>query len=446
MIVRKSAISKKIPKHIFNYCLVFLIILNIIFFTNPRESFSSDSGIEENSELLCDIYEFEINNEDSTDDYINVSAESAIVMEYGTEEIFWEKNSSKSMYPASITKILTAIVAIENIDNFNEITTISKNASGRNNSFFRFNTGDEISLIDLLKASLISSHNNATIALAEYVSGNVDDFVKLMNLKAREIGAKDTFLQNTNGLDAEFPDHKTTSKDIAIITKYCLENILFRNIVNISEDVIKINDEEIEIFNTNILLKYDYIKGVKTGYTKNAGFCLVIYSEKDDLNIITVILNSLKDNREKDVLNINNWIYNNFKYTEIVNSDNIFKTIKVGDISKIEIDLYPDSDFTKLINTTSDEIYLEDTLINNFKLPVLENQVFGTLDININGNSEKELKLITNDSVEEPFIYQELSIENERQTRKILFFIISFYFFVFTFIIIRNLFSRKIYE
>jgi D-alanyl-D-alanine carboxypeptidase len=172
---------------------------------------------------------------------------------------------------------------------------------------------------------------------------------------------------------------------------------------------------------------------------------LVIYSEKDALNTITVILNSLKDNREKDALNINNWIYNNFKYIEIVNSDNIFKNIKVGDISKVEIDLYPDSDFTKLINTASDEIYLEDNLVNNFDLPVLENQIFGTLDININGNSEKELKLITKDTIEEPFIYQELSTENERQSRKYLFFIITFYFFVFTFIIIRNLFSRKIY-
>jgi D-alanyl-D-alanine carboxypeptidase (penicillin-binding protein 5/6) len=442
---RKSTIMKKMPKYTLNYCMLFIIIFNIILFTNPNKSFGLDSSIEENSELLCDVYEFEINNEDSVDDYINVTAESAIVMEYDTGEILWEKNSSSSMYPASITKILTAIVAIENIDNFNETITISKNASGRNNSFFRFDTGDEISLIDLLKASLISSHNNATIALAEYVSGSVDDFVKLMNLKAREIGAKDTFFQNTNGLDTEFSDHKTTSKDIAIITKYCLEDNLFRNIVNISEDVIEINDEEIEIFNTNKLLEYDYIKGVKTGYTKNAGFCLVIYSEKDALNTITVILNSLKDNREKDALNINNWIYNNFKYIEIVNSDNIFKNIKVGDISKVEIDLYPDSDFTKLINTASDEIYLEDNLVNNFDLPVLENQIFGTLDININGNSEKELKLITKDTIEEPFIYQELSTENERQSRKYLFFIITFYFFVFTFIIIRNLFSRKIY-
>jgi D-alanyl-D-alanine carboxypeptidase len=176
---RKSTIMKKMPKYTLNYCMLFIIIFNIILFTNPNKSFGLDSSIEENSELLCDVYEFEINNEDSVDDYINVTAESAIVMEYDTGEILWEKNSSSSMYPASITKILTAIVAIENIDNFNETITISKNASGRNNSFFRFDTGDEISLIDLLKASLISSHNNATIALAEYVSGSVGQLLKI---------------------------------------------------------------------------------------------------------------------------------------------------------------------------------------------------------------------------------------------------------------------------
>jgi len=375
----------------------------------------------------------------------DIVAESALVMDYKTGDILWEKNSTKKMFPASITKILASIIAIENIRNFNEVVEIPKNASGKNHSAFRFRTGDKISLIDLIKAALICSHNNATIALAEYISGSEEEFVHLMNLKAKEIGATDSYFQNTNGLDEDYPYHKSTAKDLALIARYCLKNDLFRQIVNTSRDWITINDKQIEISNTNKLLSYSYIKGIKTGYTEKAGFCIALYSNKDNLELITVILNSTQDSREEDAMTILNWVYNNFDYEKIVDSSELFKTIKVGSSSIVNIDLYPESDYTRLINVNSDKVDIRSTIDTDIDLPIYKNQVLGTLDIYINDEKEKEINLISKDSIEKPYIHQELTTIKELQSRKILIFLISFYFFIFIFIIVRNLFTKKTY-
>ncbi len=137
------------------------------------------------------------------------------MIDYETGEVLGSKNPSERLYPASTTKMLTAILAIEKIDDLNEIIKISNNAAGRNNSFFTFNRGDEISLLDLLKSALICSHNNATIALAEYIAGTESKFVDMMNQKAISIGAYNTSFQNTNGLDSNYPEHKSTAEDLA---------------------------------------------------------------------------------------------------------------------------------------------------------------------------------------------------------------------------------------
>ena len=116
------------------------------------------------------------------------------------------------MYPASITKIMTAIITLEDVKDLSKVVSISKNAAGRNYSSIYLKKGDKITLEDLLKLALITSNNNATIALAEYISGDVDSFVKLMNEKAKEIGALNTNFENTNGLDDSSPRHKNRKR------------------------------------------------------------------------------------------------------------------------------------------------------------------------------------------------------------------------------------------
>jgi len=407
------------------YLSIFLILFSVLFFLNPGE-------------VYCD------SDYPLYDDEIDITADSAVIVNYETGDVLWEKNSSELMYPASTTKMLSSIVAIENLDNFEEFTEISKNASGRNNSEFIFRAGDKISLIDLLKAALISSHNNAPTALAEYVSGNVEDFVKLMNIKAKEIGAENSFFQNTNGLDSSFPDHKSTAVDLAKIASYCMKNELFRRIVNTREDTIKINNKEIEIKNTNKLLDYDYIKGIKTGYTNNAGFCVVLYSEKEDLKLITVILkSSSQDEKDKDALKLMDWAYNNLKYIKIVDSGQVAAAVDIGDRNMLNADLYADKDYIKLININSDVVDKKNNVNNNITLPVEKNEILGSMDVFINNEKLTKINLISRENIGSCCIYQELSDAGEIQSRVVLIFLLVFYFLIFILIIVRNLLTKK---
>ncbi|MBU4293832.1 MAG: D-alanyl-D-alanine carboxypeptidase [Actinobacteria bacterium] len=379
----------------------------------------------------------------ASNEFIDITAEAAIIMDYDSGKILWEKNSSEKLYPASTTKIMTGIVAIENIANLNEIVKISSNASGKNSSFFPFKRGDRISIMDLLKAALINSNNNATIAIAEYVSGSEKDFVKLMNEKAKEIGALDTFFQNTNGLDTKYPEHKTTAGDLAIIAKYCMNNELFRKIISIKNDYIIINDKKVDIFNTNILLFFDYIKGIKTGFTENAGHCLVLYSERQGLKLITVVLKSEDNKRAADILKLIDWANDNYSNTNIVNSDKIYKTIKIRNgPSEVSLDLYPQTDFTQLVNI-NDKIEITETLRADLVLPVAKGQEIGKISVYINNENVKDIKLISKNSINKPIITQSIVVEKNQNPKKVLIFLLPFYFLVFIFIIIKNLFIRE---
>jgi serine-type D-Ala-D-Ala carboxypeptidase (penicillin-binding protein 5/6) len=378
----------------------------------------------------------------ASNEIIDITAEAAIIMDYDSGKILWEKNSSEKLYPASTTKIMTGIVAIENVANLNEIVKIPRNASGTNSSFFPFKIGDRISIMDLLKAALINSNNNATIAIAEYVSGSEKDFVKLMNEKARKIGAIDTFFQNTNGLDAKYPEHKTTARDLAIIAKYCMNNELFRKIISIKNDYIIINDEKVDIFNTNILLFFDYIKGIKTGFTENAGHCLVLYSERQGLKLITVVLKSEDNKRAADILKLIDWANDNYSNTNIVNSGKIYKTIKIrNNPSEVSLDLYPQRDFTQLVNI-NDKIEIAETLSTDLVLPVAKGQEIGKISVYINNENVRDIKLISKNSIDKPIITQSIVVEKNQNPKKVLIFLLPFYFLIFIFIIIKNLFIR----
>jgi len=428
MIYGGSSVLKSCGIKVYSSILILLIVVLLFssfLFLNPNKIYGDDQKASYN-------------------DKIDISAESAVILNYDTGDILWEKNSSSSMYPASTTKILSSIIAIENINDFDQVVEISKNASGRNHSAFRFRTGDSISLMDLCKASLICSHNNATIALAEYVSGSVEDFVELMNKKAEEIGTENSFFMNTNGLDDEFPDHRSTARDLAIIAGYCMENEIFKEIVNTREDTIIKNDQEIEITNTNNLLDYDSIKGVKTGYTNNAGYCIVLYSEKNDLRLITVILNSSSlEERDKDALKLLNWTYGNLKYVKIIDSHQAAATTTIKDKAELNLDLYPESDYVELININDDQIEIKQNSYSDIDLPVEKKDILGTIDIFINGQKIKELNMISRESVEDAYVYQELSSDRELRTRFIIVIILVFYFLAILFIIVRNLFIKK---
>ncbi len=225
---------------------------------------------------------------------LGVSAESAIVIVPDTLEVIYEKNAYERMPMASTTKIMTAILAIEKSDP-DAVVTVSANASGQEGSSIYIETGDKIRMEDLLYGLMLNSGNDAAVAIAEYCSGNTENFAREMTEMARRIGAKNTAFKNPSGLFEE--GHYTTAYDLSIITAYAMKNEVFRRLVSCREKSATVNEGDILYFkNHNKLLKlYDGAIGVKTGYTKKCGRCLVSAAEKDGVELIAVTLNAPDD-------------------------------------------------------------------------------------------------------------------------------------------------------
>lgn len=253
------------------------LILFIIFITTSNCIFVNS---ETNSEIL-DLY-----------------SKAAILIDKYTGKVLYEKNANEKLYPASTTKILTAILAIENCD-LNATTTVSKTAvlsvpPGYSSSYL--SEGEVISIKDLLTVLLVHSANDAGFVLAEYISGSTESFAELMNKKASEIGCKNSNFLNPSGIHDS--NHYTTAYDLALIARYCMQNDTFRKIVCQSSCVIEPTNKfgERKYLTTNDLLnsssKY-YMEdciGIKTGFTSQAQSCLIAGFSKDDLELICVIL------------------------------------------------------------------------------------------------------------------------------------------------------------
>lgn len=228
-----------------------------------------------------------------------IYSEGAVLIEKNTETILYEKNSKEKLYPASTTKILTAIIAIEKCD-LNEKAVASKEAiyavpSGY--AIANIQVGETFTIEELLNVMLVHSANEAANVIAEHISGSVEEFAKLMNEKARQIGCKNSNFVNSNGIQNE--NHYSTSYDMALIAKYCMKNDKFREIISLEKcelHTTEIFTEKRTFKNNNSLIDkndkyyYEYCIGGKTGYTKEAKNCLVAMSKKDDMELISVVL------------------------------------------------------------------------------------------------------------------------------------------------------------
>ncbi len=225
---------------------------------------------------------------------LSISGEAGVIIAADTNEIIYEKNSERRLPMASTTKIMTAIVALENSAPDEEVT-VSANAERQEGSSIYLRRGDKIRMEDLLYGLMLNSGNDAAVAVAEYISGNVEGFSLEMNRLAEKIGANNSSFKNPNGLfDAE---HYTTAYDLAKITAYAMRNDDFKKIVSAKEKSAKINNSEVLYFhNHNKLLKmYEGSIGVKTGFTKRSGRCLVSAAERNGVTLIAVTLNAPDD-------------------------------------------------------------------------------------------------------------------------------------------------------
>ena len=216
----------------------------------------------------------------------------------GTNQVLYEKNASAIMYPASTTKIMTLITALEKGDPAS-IVTISPRAAAVDGSSLDLRPGDKLTLRSNLTGMMLVSGNDAATAIAEHVAGSVPAFVALMNEKAAKLGAANTHFTNPHGLPDPI-NHYTTAYDLALISAYAMQNPDIVKIVSAREaDISFLNRKAVHVTNTNKLLKtYPGINGLKTGYTREAGDCLVAGAKRNGVQLIAVVLND--DNRWTD--------------------------------------------------------------------------------------------------------------------------------------------------
>lgn len=230
---------------------------------------------------------------------------------------YFGKKETETCKMASTTKIMTAIVVIENCTNLNDIVTISKKSAGTGGSRLGLSTDDKITVEDLLYGLMMRSGNDAAVALAEYVAGSIDNFSNLMNSKAETLGLTSTHFSTPHGLDMD--DHYTTAYELAIIADYALKNDTFSKIVKTKTYTITINGYPKTLSNTNELLgNLDGVYGVKTGFTNGANRCLVTSCKRGNLDIICVVLGcDTKKDRTQDSIKLINYTFENFTMVNI---------------------------------------------------------------------------------------------------------------------------------
>ena len=245
-----------------------------------------------------------------------INSRYAIVLERQSKAVIYGKNEMTKTKMASTTKIMTAIIVIENTE-LSNIVEISSKAAGTGGSRLKIKKGDKISVKDLLYGLMLRSGNDAAVALAEYVGGSIEGFAVLMNKKADELSLYNTHFVTPHGLDSE--EHYTTPYELAILTDYALNNDIFANIVKTKSCSISINGYSRTINNTNELLgNLNGVYGVKTGFTNGAGRCLVTSIRRQELDVICVILGAdTKKNRTTDSVKLIEYTFGNFKNIDI---------------------------------------------------------------------------------------------------------------------------------
>lgn len=333
------------------------------------------------------------------------NATSAILIEASTGEILFEKNSHEKLAPASMTKMMSMLLVLEAIEDnviaWDEVLTISKNASDMGGSQILLETGEEMTVHDLFKGVAVGSANDAIVALAEAVGGSEEEFVSMMNKKARELSLNDTNFKNPHGLDEV--NHYSSAHDMAIIAKELVKHDKVLEFSSIYEDYLrKGTTREFWLVNTNKLVKFNpIVDGLKTGYTKDAGYCLTATSFKNDMRLIAVVMKEMDSaTRNKEVTELLDYGYAKYKIEKVVYKNDIIKTITLDKASDENISIKAKEDINKLLkkSTKLGDIKYEINM-DEIKLPLNEQDKVGTLKIIEDNKVIGNIELIVDENI-----------------------------------------------
>ena len=336
---------------------------------------------------------------------VDISSRSGILMDYASGEILFAKNAETHLPVASMVKMMTILIALEEYD-ANNVTldtmiSTTENASGMGGSQVFIDPYVEYSFEDLLKSVIMASANDASVALAEYFNGNEKSFVNRMNKRAKELGMTNTNYVNSTGLPA--PEQYSCAKDSAILMREILKHDLYHNYSSIWMDTLTHpSGRETELVNTNKLIRYfEGCDGGKTGSTNEAGCCLTASAKRNDMRLISVIIgaeNSKTRFNESSLLL--SYGFANFENKLLVDISAPLKKVKVNKGKLDEVDVYGEENFSVIVKKGDNATYETNMEIPDaVKAPLENGDVVGKVVITKEGSVIKEVNVIVKEDI-----------------------------------------------
>ena len=315
------------------------------------------------------------------------NGKSAILVDNLSGKVLYEKNADEKLAPASMTKLASMLMVMEAIDNgnlkFEDKVTISEEAANMGGSQVFLQTGEVYTVYDLLKSVAIASGNDAVVALAEKIGGSQSGFIDMLNKRLKEIGATNTNFVNAHGLDAE--GHYSTARDMSIIARELLKHPKILEFTSIYEEYLEKNDgSRIWLVNTNKLVRfYDGVDGLKTGFTKTAGYCLTATASKNNFRLISVVMGEdTSENRSSDTVKMLNYGFNTFKINIIKTKGESLGKVRVEKGKQDKANIVLLNDATEILkNTDPVTEYSFNLKVNKIKAPVKVGDIVGTAEI-----------------------------------------------------------------
>jgi serine-type D-Ala-D-Ala carboxypeptidase (penicillin-binding protein 5/6) len=339
-------------------------------------------------------------------------ADSAILLERDTGKLLFDKNAHEKLPPASMTKIMTLLLIMEQLEKgslkLDEKVRVSERAASMGGSQIFLEAGEEMTVNDLLKGIAIASGNDASVAMAERVAGSEEEFVSLMNKKVKELKLKNTKFQNTTGLPAD--DHYSTAYDMAIIAKELLKYESITNYTSVYEDYLRKGQEnEFWLVNTNKLVRfYPGVDGLKTGFTNEAKYCLTATAEKDGMRVIAVVMGA-KTTKERNasVSEMLDYAFNKFQTNKLFEKGDVITTLRLTKAEKKQNDVVASESISTLHakGDSVDNITTEVKMKQDLVLPIKKGDHVGTLIVKDGDKVLSESQLTVKDTIEKASYY-----------------------------------------
>lgn len=337
---------------------------------------------------------------------MDISAKSAILVDFNTGKVLYSKNENEPLAMASMTKVMSMLLIMEKIDDgslkYDNIVEISTESSSMGGSQIFLNPGDKYKVIDLLKGVAMASANDAVVALAEKTYGSKEHFIEAMNKKAESLGLKNTHFVNVHGLDEE--GHYSSAYDMSVMARELLKHEKILDFTRVYEEYLtKPDGSQIWLVNTNKLVRfYDGVDGLKTGFTQKAGYCLTATGKKNNLRLISVVMGEESiEKRSSDTVKLLNYGFNTFKVNLIKNKSEILGKVNVQKGKKENVDVVLVNDLIELLNASDKPSnYKFKILVDKITAPVKNGDVIGKVKVlNDNGVLISQVDITVNENV-----------------------------------------------